>query len=211
MSHLSVDAPIQLGAVNSGHRLGRVVRLGLLWLGGLLLAGVLSAGGTYLYIQRDGNFHTVEPQLVYRSAQPTGDELRKVVLTHGIKTVLNLRGDNAGKPWYDDEMRAVRALGIQHLDVRLSAYQTLSVPQMDEIVRLIDGAPKPLLIHCESGADRTGLVAALYRVSRGQPAALAERELAPHYGHFATLFPRSAAMDRNLATYLQSRHALTPP
>ena len=192
-------------------RLGRIARLGLLWVGGLMLAGVLLAGGTYLFIQRDGNFHAVEPRLVYRSAQPGAEELRQMVLAHGIKSVLNLRGENTGKPWYDDEVRTARAVGIQHLDVRFSAYQTLSVQQMDEIIKLVDQAPKPMLIHCESGADRTGLVAALYRLSRGQSPAVAEQELAPRYGHFAALVPRSAAMDRSLAIYLQQGRAANQP
>ena len=46
----------------------------------------------------------------------------------------------------------------------LSAYRDVSVEQMDEIIKLIEQAPKPILIHCESGADRTGLVSALYRL-----------------------------------------------
>jgi protein tyrosine/serine phosphatase len=173
------------------------------------MAGVVFMGGAYLFIQRDGNFHTVEARRVYRSAQPNGDELRKMVVTHGIKTVLNLRGENPGTPWYDDEMRTARAMSIQHLDVRMSAYQVLSVQQMDKIVGLIDRAPKPLLIHCESGADRTGLVSALYRLSRGQPAAVAAQELAPQYGHVTALVPRSAAMDRSFLVYLQDRRVTT--
>lgn len=186
------------------HWLGRTARLGLRWAGGLLLAGVMLAGGAYLFVRHGGNFHAVEPGLVYRSAQPSGEALRHLVASHGIKTVLNLRGENTGRPWYDDEMRAVRAIGVQHLDWRMSAYQELSVPQMDEVVKLIERAPKPLLIHCESGADRTGLVSALYRLSRGQSAATASQELAPQYGHVTALVPRSAAMDRSLEAYLQS-------
>ena len=77
-----------------------------------------------------------------------------------------------------------------------------------DAVKLIDQAPKPILIHCESGADRTGLVSALYRLSRGQPLAVAEQELSPRYGHFTVFVPRSAAMDRSLAAYARSRAPL---
>ena len=185
--------------------LWRYARRALLTIGVLLVACVLAAAGTYLFIQWGGNFHTVEPQVVYRSAQLSGEDLHKVVATHGIKTVLSLRGQNKGEPWYDDEMRTVRADGIEHLDVSLSAYRDVSVEQMDEILKLIEQAPKPILIHCESGADRTGLVSALYRLSRGQPLAQAEQELSPRYGHFTVFVPRSAAMDRSLAVYARHR------
>lgn len=187
------------------HTLWRYTRRALLTLGALVVVGTLLGGGTYLYIQDGGNFHTVEPHVVYRSAQLSGQDLHKVVVTHGIKTVLSLRGPNTGEPWYDEEMRTVRADGIKHLDVRLSAYREVSVEQMDEIIKLIDEAPKPILIHCESGADRTGLVSALYRLSRGQSLAVAEQELSPRYGHFTLFVPRSAAMDRSLAAYARSR------
>ncbi|RZK99487.1 MAG: protein tyrosine phosphatase [Rubrivivax sp.] len=203
MLYMPIGALIPTGPT-SRHRLGRFVRRGLWWVGGLLLASLALVGASYLLIQRGGNFHAVESGLVYRSAQPGAEALRQAVATHGIKAVLNLRGGNAGKPWYDEEVRAARTLGIQHLDLRLSAYHDLSVAQMDDIVKLIQDAPKPLLIHCESGADRTGLVSALYRLSRGQSGAAAAQELAPRYGHVVALVPRSAAMDRSLEAYLQS-------
>lgn len=186
-------------------QVARFARRALLTIGALVMACVLMAGGTYLFIQHGGNFHTVEPQVVYRSAQLSGQDLHQVVRAHGIKTVLSLRGQNTGEPWYDDEMRTVRAEGIEHLDVSLSAYRDVSVEQMNEIIKLIDQAPKPILIHCESGADRTGLVSALYRLSHGQPLAVAEQELSPRYGHFTVFVPRSSAMDRSLAAYARSR------
>lgn len=205
---MPIGAVLQAGA-KSPHRLRQLARQGLLWAGGVVLSGVVLVGGAFLFIQHGGNFHAVEPHQVYRSAQPSGEELRKAVATHGIKSVLNLRGDNTGQPWYDEEVRTVREIGIQHLDVRLSAYQVLSVQQMDEIIRLIHKAPKPLLIHCGSGADRTGLVSALYRLSRGQPADLASQELALRYGHTTVLAPRSVAMDKSLEAYLQGGRLAT--
>ena len=33
---------------------------------------------------------------------------------------------------------------------------------MEAILATLDHAPKPVLIHCKNGADRTGLVGALY-------------------------------------------------
>jgi hypothetical protein len=48
-------------------------------------------------------------------------ETRWAVREYGIKSVLNLRGANAGSPWYDDEIAASTELGLAHFDYPLSA------------------------------------------------------------------------------------------
>ncbi|WP_219928901.1 tyrosine-protein phosphatase [Palleronia abyssalis] len=51
-------------------------------------------------------------------------------------------------------------------------------------MQVIRDAPKPLLIHCRGGADRTGLTCALYVAGidgRGEDAA--EAQLSISYGH----------------------------
>lgn len=175
----------------------------------LLATAVLSlallGAGAWFAIQRHGNLHAVEVGVFYRSAQLNSHELQRVLSDQKIKTVLNLRGPNAGKGWYDEELRTVRAAGVAHIDVPMSAYQDLSYRQMQDLVQVIQRAPKPLLVHCESGADRSGLAAALFRVSQGQGLPRAQQELSVRYGHFPWLVPRSAAMDRNLARFASER------
>ena len=72
------------------------------------------AGGIYGAVQYDGTFHAVESGVVYRSAQLSGEKLDEVVRGYQIRSVLNLRGDNTGKPWYN-EVRTVRADDVVHL------------------------------------------------------------------------------------------------
>jgi len=79
--------------------------------------------------------------------------------------VLNLRGAHAGQPWYDEEIEAAGELGLAHFDYPLSAKRFVTSQQVEEVLDIVRKAPKPLLIHCKSGADRSGLVAALYRFS----------------------------------------------
>lgn len=58
---------------------------------------VLAAGG-YLYaIQLLGNFHEVVAGQLYRSNQPSNEELVRYTKDHGIKTVINLRGPNESR------------------------------------------------------------------------------------------------------------------
>lgn len=164
---------------------------------------VLGSAGFYVYLRLNGNIHVVEDGVVYRSGQLTGGELEQTIAAHGIRSVLNLRGANPGQPWYDDELAAAQARGAVHYDYRLSARRPVTAAQAEEILQLIRHAPKPILVHCKTGADRTGLVSALYQFSRGLPASEAERELSLRFGHFPWLGSRSVAMDDSLHAYLE--------
>ena len=174
------------------------------WFAGIALSLVAMVALVWGIIQWGGNFHEVASGRFYRSAQLDGPTLHQVIQRHGIKTVLNLRGPNRGESWYDQELSVTQADGVTHLDMALSAYRDLSPAQMAELARLMADAPKPLLVHCESGADRTGLASALYKLSQGAPLAEARNELSARYGHFPMLVPRSAAMDRSLSRYAAS-------
>lgn len=56
-------------------------------------------------------------------------------------------------------------------------------------------APKPLLIHCESGADRSGLAAALYLAAiSGAGEEVAEEQLGLKYGHISEPWGRGYGM-----------------
>jgi len=177
---------------------------------GVVAAAVLVAGVIYGSVQYGGNVHVVEPGRVIRSAQLSGERLDQVAHQYGVRSVLNLRGDNAGKPWYDDEIRTARADALVHIDYAISAEHDLSPAQMHELLRLVASAPKPLLIHCNAGADRTGLVATLYQLSRGVPLAQASTQLSLRYGHFPYLWSKTDAMDRSLAVFVAERAASAP-
>lgn len=168
---------------------------------------VLVAGGIYGTVQYGGNVHVVEAGRVYRSAQPSGAGLDELTRRYGIRSVLNLRGDNSGKPWYDEEMRAARADKLVHFDYAISAQREVTRSQMDDVLRLIDRAPKPVLIHCNAGSDRTGLVAAVYELSRGAPLKDASAQLSLRYGHFPYLWSKTDAMDRSFAAFAAAHAA----
>ena len=158
-----------------------------------LLLGPLSYLGA---LQLTGNFHTVIPGELYRSAQPTGDDIARDIREHGIKSVLNLRGPHPGEAWYDEELATSARLGIRHFDLPLSAKRELNDPEVARLETAMRDAPKPLLVHCKSGADRAGLAASLYLLIRGRSADDAGTQLSLIYGHFPFLGSRSVAMDR---------------
>jgi protein tyrosine/serine phosphatase len=168
-----------------------------------LLAG--SVGGYWGLLQYEGNFHAVTAGVLYRSAQLSKTEIKAAVGEYGIKSVLNLRGANSGSPWYDNEIAASRELGLVHFDYPLSARRFVTSQQIAEILDIVRRAPKPLLIHCKSGSDRAGLVAALYRFAEtGASAAEADQELSLVYGHFPYLASRSGAMDDSFWAFVRA-------
>jgi protein tyrosine/serine phosphatase len=160
--------------------------------------------GYWGILQYEGNFHTVSAGVLYRSAQLSKTEIRWAVREYRIKSVLNLRGAHAGQSWYDDEIAAAGELGLAHFDYPLSSKRFLTSQQIDQVLDIVRTAPKPLLIHCKSGADRSGLIAALYRFSEtGASASEADQELSLVYGHFPYLTSRSGAMDDSFWAYVK--------
>lgn len=100
------------------------------------------------------NLFRVNPHL-YRSAQPTGDgweNLKKL----GIKTIINLR------ELHNDPDTP----GILELDSDMTAWH-IEDEDVIYVLRTILGKEKgspPFLVHCRHGADRTGLMMAMFRI-----------------------------------------------
>lgn len=178
-------------------------------IGGTVVLAAAVIGGYWGFLQYEGNLHVVSAGVLYRSAQPSKAEIRTDVRDYGIKSILNLRGRNRGSPWYDDEVAESQALGLAHYDYSLSAKRFVTRREIADILDILRNAPKPLLIHCKSGADRAGLVAALYRYAlAGASAEEADQELSLLYGHFPYLMSRSVAMDNSFWAFVHgSEHA----
>jgi protein tyrosine phosphatase (PTP) superfamily phosphohydrolase (DUF442 family) len=147
----------------------------------VLGAGVVAVGHRPIL---GGNFGVVDPGRVYRSAQPR-DDLRRLGAAHHLGSILNLRGGSRADSWYAAEVRAARDLGIDLHVLPLRATRRPSRRELLRLLDLLDSCRYPLLIHCKSGADRTGLASALYLMSRrGLPPAKALQAFSLRYGHF---------------------------
>lgn len=166
-------------------------------LAGLGLVFVLALIGYLAVLHINGNFHAVVEGEVYRSAQMTGGQLEEYTGKVGLKSVLNLRGAAAGTDWYDAEIADSARLGLAHADFALSASREVTNDEAVQLIALMRALPKPLLIHCKQGSDRTGLLAALYLASiKGIDADTADDALSIVYGHFSVPYLSAAyAMD----------------
>jgi protein tyrosine/serine phosphatase len=181
----------------------RSIKIGIVAVG--LTAG--SCGAYWGAIQYQGNFHAVKEGAFYRSAQLNKNELQSAIRDHNIRSVLNLRGAHPGQTWYDEELAVSQALGVAHYDYSLSSHRFVTRQQIGEVLGIVRDAPKPLLVHCKAGADRTGLISALYRFAgEGENADQADRELSLVYGHFPYLTSRSKAMDDSFWAFVSPAH-----
>ena len=169
------------------------------------LLGLLTAGVVFRNPWFRGNHGVVAPGLVFRSAQPVGDWERRVQEDH-LATVLNLRGGSDLDPWYRAEVEATRELGVAFYDLPMAATVRPTRRQLLGLLDLFDRIAYPLLIHCKSGSDRTGLASALYRMSRaGEPPLTAERAFSVYYGHVPLLGTRHLHEPlHEYAAYLQA-------
>lgn len=175
------------------HRLLSIGRGALVAAGAFLVA----ASGFYAHMLWTTNFHQVIAGELYRSSQPSATNIAEFQKQYGIKTIINLRGYNSGHHWYDTEVAEAKALNIDHIDFHMSSARELTQEQAAQLVDIMRNAPKPILIHCQAGADRTGLASALYLAAIAKTnEATAEGQMSIIYGHLPFSFTRAYAMDR---------------
>ena len=100
-----------------------------------------------------------------------------------IKSVLNLREKHSDK----DE---IGKLKLTLYEIPLAAGR-VTESDLVRILRAVKNAPKPILIHCRHGSDRTGVAIAACRiVFENWSVDQAVSELTdPKYGHHEKLFP----------------------
>ncbi len=102
------------------------------------------------------NFYQVTTNL-YRGAQPMTDGMKQLKAM-GIKTVITLREFHS-----DQDM--VAGTGLKSVRFKMSPLQASD----DEVVEFLKAATDtnnlPVFVHCERGADRTGTMCAMYRIT----------------------------------------------
>ena len=166
---------------------------------------VACLGGYIFSDLKHDNLRTVMPAEAYRSGLMSADALTDYIRRFGIKSILNLRGASPDREWYRDEIEAARKLNVAHYDFGLSARQELTRAEMTSLEKLLQDAPKPVLIHCAGGADRSALASAIYLYAvAGKSPAAAERELSPWNGHLPIFWPKVIAMDTSFRHYVSN-------
>jgi len=145
------------------------------------------------------NWGVVESGRLYRSNHPLPWQLRQAAERYGLRTVINLRGHRA-MCGSDQLGRATAAeLGLVHID---APFESRGAPHKDRILRLAEiyrTMAEPALIHCKSGADRTGLAAGIWLLLQGRSPEVALSQLSLRWGHVRQ--SRTGILDAFFALY----------
>lgn len=144
--------PVRPAARFSGHQIR-------LWLSGLL-------GSRY-----DGlrHFAVVEPGVLMRCGQPRVRDLETIRAKHGLATIICARGGTRhplrGR-WFGKETRFAREHGIRLEHMPFSDKKTPLPDVFDRFISVVRCKDNhPVLVHCEQGFHRTGILCAAYRVA----------------------------------------------
>lgn len=123
------------------------------------------------------NIHAVIPGNIYRSAQLNAHDLDEVTKKFHINSMINLRGPWATDHWYQVEKQFAKTHGIHYYSLKFSAYRLPPKKEIRELVYLLQTVPKPLIFHCEGGADRTGMASAISLILFKKNATISEVKL----------------------------------
>lgn len=155
------------------------------------------------------NYHAVIPGELYRSAQMSVSRLREHIARDGLRTVINLRPET-NELWHAQEQQTCQIVGVDYIDFPLVGDQMPSSRQTAALVTILRQARRPMLIHCEHGADRTGFVVALYLAKiSGLSEPQAHAALSIRYGHLA--FTRAGCFDDAFAQFCRHRYSPASP
>ncbi len=125
-----------------------------------------------------------------RAAQAWAGGVGPFLEKRGIKAVINLRGRNDDLSWWKNETQS--GAGARHRPSRRHAGfpQAAHPRHAGATDRRFDQAPRPFMLKCSGGQDRTSFAAALYLIHRGGWGAY--DQAAAQYARFPYLhFPKA--------------------
>ncbi|MAK60412.1 MAG: protein tyrosine phosphatase [Ponticaulis sp.] len=144
------------------------------------------------------NLHQISEEM-WRSNQPSPEQIAEHAKERGIRTILNLRGASP-KGYYLLEKEACEKHGITLVDFQVFSRDTPTRERIFEAKELFESIAYPALMHCKSGADRAGLMAVLYKLLReGVSIEEAQKQLSFDYLHIK--HGKTGVLDEVFETY----------
>ncbi|EKD77353.1 MAG: hypothetical protein ACD_42C00365G0001 [uncultured bacterium] len=178
----------------------------------ITLGGIILFFGAHLgYDYVTDNVHTVIPGKIYRSAQLDRNGLTKYTEKFHLKTIINLRGTWSSNHWYQVESHFAKRNHLHYYSPRFEAYALPSKQALRALVQLLQTAPKPIIFHCEGGADRTGMAAAISVIlyDKNPSFTLIKKQASWHYNAISRKTV-GYQMLRNYFAWLKQHHHARP-
>lgn len=99
----------------------------------------------------------------FRGAQPVGSDYADLAKL-GVKTVINLIGDSELDTM---EQSFVEKQGMRYLVIPMSTRKAPTIQQIETFLAIVnDSASQPVYVHCVGGRHRTGVMTAVYRMTK---------------------------------------------
>lgn len=152
----------------------------------LIVAGCVVATGLAVHLLRRTFYHfaRVEPGRLYRSGTLGGVGLRLVVWLFGIDTVINLRSNAENdEPWHARQRALCERLGVALVDIPMGYDEPPRPDQLEDFLSLTARSSRRVLVHCEMGIIRTGMMVLAYQHARGRPVGIEPWDWLPQFGH----------------------------
>lgn len=140
----------------------------------------------------------VTPELS-RCGHPMPYQLRRAKKA-GIVTVLSLRGNETHLGSNQLEWDTCKRVGLNLVHFPIGSRSEPSREQALGLIELLETLPKPLLVHCKSGADRAGLASTIHLILRGVPYETATKQL-DFWRHGHIRQAKTGALDHFLETW----------
>jgi tyrosine-protein phosphatase SIW14 len=160
------------------------------------------------------NFGRVAENL-YRGGQPTSDGFNSL-RAMGVGIVVNYRENHAETM---KEKQEVESRGMQYVGIPWSANEEPANAQIVQFLDLVRAHPNTkMFVHCQRGADRTGVMIASYRIAiehKSAAEAIAEMHQyhydwfwLPHLRRYIESLPELLRKDPQFASYRPQQSAV---
>ena len=138
-------------------------------------------------------------EMMWRSNQPSPKQIADLA-ARGIRNIVNLRGPRSVGTW-QLEAEACERYNIRLYDFTARSRAAPDKAMLHEARDLFNALEGPSLMHCKSGADRAGLMSALYMlIHKKQSAQQALEQLSFKYLHVKQA--KTGLLDHFLEAYI---------
>ncbi len=144
----------------------------------IIVAGISLLTSCTIY----SNFHTVDAGKFYRSGQMNKFSFVSNVNKYHIRSVINLRSPD--KYMVKLETEWSKDLGLNYYNIPMSS--GFNKNRVLKVLEILKNAEKPILVHCQAGKDRTGLISAIYVIDLKKQPDKALDQLTLKYLYFRT-------------------------
>lgn len=133
----------------------------------LVIVLSIAVAGSIFWHKTMYHFKAVAPGKLYRSGTLSTVGLEIAHGLYGIRTIVNLRSEGEMKDdWYKREKEFARANQVKIVDIPMIVDTPPSPAQIDKFLRVATNSDmQPVLVHCEMGVIRTGMMVAVYEIS----------------------------------------------